>query len=93
MDSFALEYLLTHDLDRLWHTEGGQENVTCKNEALDPFKHQLWCGSDISVPECADRGVYCSFPDTELEFGEVDVLSNPVPDFYRNENGKIKHEV
>ena len=65
------------------------ENVTCRNEALAPFTHQLWCGLDISVPECADRGVYCTFPAQELYFGDVEIIENPVPDFYNKENGSL----
>ena len=66
---------------RKWLVTGGKDGLTCTNLYTGPNSNELWCGDDISVPECVDRTVYCLNPDVEIENGEMRVLENPSPNY------------
>ena len=56
--------------DGSWVVTGGQDGLTCANENPNPGSDELWCGDDLSIPDCEDRTVYCSEVRGTIAHGE-----------------------
>ena len=57
----ALEHKTVIKLSRVWTVEGGQYGLTCNQTDYTTDGPELYCKS-VTIPNCVDRTVYCSYP-------------------------------
>ena len=81
---------------RMWTVENGIDGETCTNQ--NTTNGELWCGSDLNIPDCVDRTIKCtspplappgfSDPDTSLTwYKPPDTKLDAMPQPLNNENG------
>lgn len=74
----------------IWEVEGGLFNQTCNAQSSvmiptdDNSTVKFTCPT-LSIPDCEDRTLYCTFPPEVIFGGSVSITSNPSPN-YRKTN-------
>ena len=69
----------------LWEVVGGVESLTC-DSTNTTGNNSMTC-RDLSIPPCADRTVYCTFPPKAVSPTSTEILENPSP-YYENAASK-----
>ena len=81
----------------VWEVEGGVDGLTCNdhtandtitlNATLNITRPRLTCES-LTIPDCVDRTVYCTFPPKSIDDGTITTPINPNP-AYGDDTGEI----
>jgi len=70
---------------RIWNVTGGRSGLTCPSVS-NVSGDYLLC-KDLSIPDCSDRTVYCTYPPATLTQGSVTIKNNP-SSVYKKAPGK-----
>ena len=81
--SHVQQYDYAFDI-RLWNVTGGVDGLVCKS--VNSSSEDMLC-KELSIPACADRTVYCTFPPEVNPPAVLTILQNPSP-FYRRSDCK-----
>ena len=63
----------------LWTVTGGIYGLTCPktSNASAPAFNETYTCSNLTIPNCVDRTVYCSNPPDQYPQGSINVNQNP----------------
>ena len=83
----AINITCTEDGD--WEVTGGLEGLTCDNpisvNSTDNTTTTFICQT-VTIPDCEDRTVYCTFPPETIFEGEITIDSNPSEYFKKSDD-------
>ena len=75
---------------------GGVDGYVCSDHnttdevfdlALNDTRARQTCVT-LTIPDCEDRTIYCTFPPTAIDHGSKQTIANPNPEGYENADSK-----
>jgi len=75
---------VTRLLSRIWEVTGGRYGLTCNrtDSSASDEDETLLC-KNLSIPDCADRTIYCTHPPSNFQQGKLTISANPSPYYNR----------